>query len=290
MGQDSKPIAERGGPIIAWIVLLLALTVLGALPFILGGLNLKQISSSTPHLPLIFTGMLITACAPTIAALLVAGFYPGAGGVRSVSRQIWTWHVETAWYVLVLVGAIVLFLLADLVHLALGGTPPAHWFVFRAMSGFGPGSAFWIIFGSLFAEELGWRGFAQPRLQRRCGALRASIFIGILWSTWHLWMVITPGGLALVTAEDAAATYIRLISTAIVYAWLYNSTNGSLFLVMVAHAGHNIAGSLVQTSPDGSHFHFTLAILYLGAAMGVVLLTDRRTLTRGSSANSLRNG
>lgn len=87
------------------------------------------------------------------------------------------------------------------------------------------------------------------------------------------------------TPEDAAATYIRLISTAIVYAWTHNSTNGSLFLVMVAHAGHNIAGSLVQTPPDVSHFHFTLAVLYLGAAIGVVLRTDWRTLT-GRSANS----
>jgi len=157
------------------------------------------------------------------------------------------------------------------------------------MSGFGPGSLFWTVFGSLFAEEMGWRGFAQPQLQPRYGALKASILIGVIWSTWHLWIVITPGGVSLVTPEDAAATYIRLISTAIVYAWMYNSTNGSLFVVMVAHMGHNLAGSVVQTPPDASHFHFTLAMLYLAAAIGVVLLTDWRTLTRRSSANSLPN-
>ena len=288
--KDSKPVAERGGQIIAWVVLLFALTVLGALPFILGGLNLNQISSSTPHLPFILTGMLITACAPTIAALLVAGFYPGAGGVRSVSRQMRTWRVGIAWYGVALIGPIILFLLANMIHVALGGASPAHWFVFRATSGFGPGSLFWIVFGSLFAEELGWRGFAQPRLQPRYGALKASIFIGLIWSTWHLWMVITPGGLSLVTREDAVATYMRLISTAIVYAWMYNSTNGSLFLVMVAHMGHNLGGSMVQTPSAGSHFHFTLAILYLGAAIGVVLLTDWRTLTPRSPLISLRNG
>jgi hypothetical protein len=31
-------------------------------------------------------------------------------------------------------------------------------------------------------------------LQTRYGALAASILIGLLWSTWHLWYVITPGG------------------------------------------------------------------------------------------------
>jgi len=274
---DTKP--RRGGAVVAWVGLLFLLTFLGALPLLFGGLNLTRISSSTPHLPLIYAGMLTTACAPTLAALFVAGLYPGAGGVRSVSRQVRTWHVNFAWYALALIGPVILFLIADLIHMALGSAPPERWLVFRANSGVGPGSVFWIVFGSLFAEEPGWRGFAQPRLQVRYGALAASVLIGLVWSTWHLWMVITPGGLALVTREDALATYIRLISTAIVYAWMYNSTHGSLLIVMLAHAGHNIASSLVPAAPDTLHHHLTLALLYLAVAVALVLKTDPRTLT-----------
>jgi membrane protease YdiL (CAAX protease family) len=73
-----------------------------------------------------------------------------------------------------------------------------------------------------------------------------------------------------------------MISTAVVYAWLYNSTNGSLFLAMVAHFGHNFAGSIVQIPSDSSHFHFTIALLYLAVAVGIVLTTDSRTLTRAN--------
>ena len=104
--------------------------------------------------------------------------------------------------------------------------------------------------------------------------------IGLLWATWHLWPVITPGGLALETFEDVIATYLRMIATAVVYAWIYNSTNGSLLLAMLAHFGHNFAGTIVWISPSNRHFHITLALLYFLVAVGIVLTTDSRTLGR----------
>jgi hypothetical protein len=47
------------------------------------------------------------------------------------------------------------------------------------------------------------------------------------------------GGFADLTVPDLAQTNIRLISMAIIYASIYNSTSGNLFLVMAAYAGHN---------------------------------------------------
>jgi len=77
----------------------------------------------------------------------------------------------------------------------------------------GPGGLPFLVLGSLLAEEFGWRGFAQPRLQARYSALAANVFVGLLWSTWHLWYVILPGGFANVSGTDALATYVRLTST-----------------------------------------------------------------------------
>ncbi len=287
MPDQTIPIEETNvGSVVAWAVVLVALTLIGGLPLFLGGLNISKITPATPHLPLIMVGMLVSSCSPTLAALLVAGIYPGAGGIRSVLRQVRLWRVGLGWYALATVVPIALFLIADAIPVVWGGARPEHWLVAPSLSGFGPGSLFWVVFGSLFAEEIGWRGFAQPRLQSRYGALTASIVIGIFWATWHLWPVITPGGLSLESAEDVTATYIRMIATAIVYAWLYNSTNGSLFLAMVAHFGHNFAATLVRAVPENFHFHITIALLYLVAATAIILATDPRTLTRAPNRSA----
>ena len=272
----------NGGQFGAWVLLLFFFTGLGALPLILQGSSLSRISQSTPHVALIITGMLVTSCAPTLAALFVVALYPGAGGVRSISRQLRTWRVGLVWYALALVGPIILFLTAEAFYAVRHGRPPPHWMILPSFAG--PGGLYFVVFGSLFAEEPGWRGFAQRRLQTRYGALTASIVIGVLWSTWHLWYVITPGGFSNVTGVDAVATYIRLISTAIIYAWMYNSTNGSLFIVMLAHLGHNLAASLMPTPADGGWQHLTIGQGYLILAIIVILMTEPRTLRRPSSA------
>lgn len=272
------------GQVAAWTVLLFALTVLGALPLLAQGLTLRKISSSTPHLGLVMTGMLVISCAPTLAALLVAGLYPGAGGIRSITRQVKIWRVPFIWYLIALIMPTVLLLSAEAFSAVRRGSAPSHWIILPAFSG--PGSLYFVIFGSLLAEEPGWRGFAQPRLQARYGALTASILIGLLWSTWHLWYVITPGNFANVTGTDAAATYLRLTATAVIYAWMYNNTNGSLLIVMLAHLGHNLAASLIPAPADGGRQHLIVAFSYLVIGMGVILWTDSRTLRRPSVALS----
>jgi len=42
-----------------------------------------------------------------------------------------------------------------------------------------------IVIGSA-AEEIGWRGFLLPNLQKKHTAFVSSIIVGILWGVWHL--------------------------------------------------------------------------------------------------------
>lgn len=156
---------RENGRIIAWVVMLFALTVLGALPLLLQRLNLNSISGSTPHIALIMMGMLVTSCAPTLAALLVAAVSPGAGGVRSITRQVRIWRISPLWYAIAVLGPFLLMLSAEAIHSLLLHRAPSHWMVLPSFSG--PGGLYFVIFGSLLAEEPGWRGFAQPRLQTR---------------------------------------------------------------------------------------------------------------------------
>src|SRR5439155_18077184 len=118
----------------------------------------------------------------------------------------------------------------------------------------------------------------QARLQTTFGALSAAIVVGVLWGLWHLWPVIAPGGLSTTTWSDVILTLVRLVSTSIVYAWLYNSTRGSLLIVMLAHAGHNLAFRFVPLADSVQHGDSIVAMLYVLAAIVVVLATSSQWL------------
>jgi CAAX protease family protein len=285
--QNPKAASEstwNGGQIVAWVVLLFFLILLCLLPFLIGGVSLSglgKLSPSSALFALCIAGFTFVGYTPTLSALLVAGLFPGGGGARSVLRQVRTWRVSIGWYAIVVFGPAVLFLLEEAVNLVLGRAPPQRWIVLPPFSGFFPGSLFFSVMGVLagtIGEEFGWRGFAQPRLQKHYGALKASILIGLVWGTFHLWIL--PICHCMSLTDVIVTQYLRLIATAIIYAWIYNSTKGSLFLVMVAHAAHNIT---VDLMPQVGGSAVIVALSYVAVAIFVVLLTDPRTLTRSNS-------
>jgi hypothetical protein len=102
-----------------------------------------------------------------------------------------------------------------------------------------------------WGEELGWRGYAQPQLQRRIGALGASLVVGTIWSVWHYWPVLTPAGGSLREfISPAFGTWLAYeLANSVMMAWLYNSTGGSLPIAWAAHAGLSLGQNLVNKHP-----------------------------------------
>jgi hypothetical protein len=76
----------NGGQVLAWIALLFVVTTVGAFPLVIGGFRLDQVPQSSPLLA-------VTGYAPTLAALLIARFYSGSRGVRTLLAQLVTWRV-----------------------------------------------------------------------------------------------------------------------------------------------------------------------------------------------------
>ena len=120
---------------------------------------------------------------PFMAALAVTGYEAGGAGRRALFAQLLRWRVPLVWYVVAALGPVVLAAAAFGVWVATGGSPPpaealAQWtllpvfFVYIAFVGGG------------VDEELGWRGYALPRLQQRYGALVASVIVGVFWAGW----------------------------------------------------------------------------------------------------------
>jgi membrane protease YdiL (CAAX protease family) len=291
--QSPKAASEstwNGGQIVAWVALLFFLIFLCLLPFLIGGVTLSglgKLSPSSPLFALCIAGFTFVGYTPTVSALLVAALFPGGGGARSVFRQVRTWRVSIGWYAIAIFGPAVLFLLDEAFYLVLGGSPQRHWIVLPPVSGFFPGSLFFLLMGVLsgtIGEEFGWRGFAQPRLQKRYGALKTSILVGLVWGTFHLWIL--PICHCMSLTDVIVTQYLRLIAMAVIYAWIYNSTKGSLFLVMVAHAAHNITVALMPAIGGNA---VIVALSYFAVAIAVVLMTDRRTLTRSNSRKRVPN-
>lgn len=100
-----------------------------------------------------------------------------------------------------------------------------------------------LLLGAL--EEFGWRGFLQPYLQERWGALPAALAVGVLWGAWHLPLLLAGdlGGM------NPTLFLVHLLPMSVVMAWLYNSSSG-VVPVMVFHAAHNAPGRF--STPTGA--------------------------------------
>ena len=140
-------------------------------------------------------------------------------------------------------------------------------------------------------EELGWRGYALPNLQRNYGALTASIVVGVVWAVWHLPLYVLPGGLYAGRPFSLFAPFVVLFS--VVMTWFYNSTGGSVPAAMVLHAGLNSANALIPTplsdqamqSLSGWTLEVRLVCFAL-LALALVALYGRETLSTDGKQTS----
>jgi membrane protease YdiL (CAAX protease family) len=97
-----------------------------------------------------------------------------------------------------------------------------------------PTLGLWLLTFGL-GEEMGWRGFALPRLQAERPALSASLLLGALWACWHL-----PALFYRDTYIAMGLMVIPMLLTvaavgSVVYTWLYNGTGGNLLLLVLFH-------------------------------------------------------
>jgi membrane protease YdiL (CAAX protease family) len=138
--------------------------------------------------------------------------------------------------------------------------------------------AFGLIAGVLagFCEELGWTGFAYPRMRERLGALPAALALGALWAIWHLPVVDSLGAAAPHGSAWLAffgAFVALLIAVRMLIAWVYDHT-GSLRMAQLMHAcstGGLVVLSASHVSPfQEAGWYFTYAV-----ALGIVVSTLR---------------
>ena len=178
---------------------------------------------------------------PTLSALVVTGASEGREGVRRLLGRIVLWRVGFRWYAFVLLGIPAIVLVSALVMpgalAAFDASAVPRVLFLYVLAGF-----FFLFAGGPFFEEIGWRGFALPRLQRLYGPLVGSLVLGVLWGLWHLPLFLipswdTPHGSVL----DVALFVVLVLALTVVLTWVFNNTKGSVLLAILAHGSLNIS-------------------------------------------------
>jgi len=259
----------KGHPLITFFVLVYVLTWAIESPLVF----LTDSVTATQGLVLV----MLASNVPSILAIVLTAIVFGRGSVRKLLGRLLLWRVNPIWYLVVFLGPVALTGCVVLLNALMGGPALSLGMTLVGAAIF---FAFSVVPGSALGEEIGWRGYVLPRLQSRMSALGAALLIAPIWALWHLplWLTGEPGRTpTLYTGFLVSAFALSVITT-----WVYNSTGGSLLMIVLLHATVNLPITLVR---DDLGPQATVPILlYFGllvvAAIGVVIVAGPKHLSR----------
>lgn len=219
----------------SWVVLI---------PYILSQWN---IIPQTSIFDVFFT--LNAFAGPMLAAFIMIRTLEGKGAIGVFIKGIWRFKLGLKWYFFALI-VIPTFMYLGFVILN-GGIPSFEGLTTQFFATYPIYLVVVFFAGGPFPEEIGWRGFALPRMQSKYGPLKATLLLGILWAFWHLphfLTVVQRGG----PGSDISLLYFNFpifivlcLSISIILTWVFNAKQGNLFIVMLVHASLNVF-SLIQ--------------------------------------------
>jgi len=208
---------------------------------------------------------LLGSLGPAVAGTVVIGAVHGRAALADLARRVGAWRRRRwAWAFALGVPPLLLIFAAGVSALASGQSfTDLDWSAFGRSEEFAalPVPVYWlanlVFFG--FGEEIGWRGFLQPQLERRHPTVLAANFVAIVWAAWHVPLFgITPSYRAM-PAIGFVGFAASIWVASWIFAWLSRLARGSLLIVAVFHSWFDIA----TTSPLGPEV--------LPTAMGVAV-------------------
>ncbi len=176
---------------------------------------------------------ILGALAPGVAAIVVSGVGEGEGEVRHLLRRLLHWRVGVGWYVVVLglpfVEDVFAAGFARLMGLFSAGRIPPVLPVLPAL---------WVVFLFAAGEEVGWRGFALPRLLVSRSAVAASLMLGSIHAAWHLPVILLPH--QYLSGVPLLPWSIFVLSEAVLFTWIFRNTGGSVLMAALYHGSSNL--------------------------------------------------
>lgn len=265
-GETSMGVVIMQYPVPAYFALAFAvswgglLTVVGPLGFI------GATEPTGTQLPFVFVAMF---AGPTLAGVVLTSLIDGRAGLRELRSRLLRWQVGARWYAVAVLAAPVPMVVT---LFALSRTDPVFVPGIFASEDKASLLAFGVVAGLMtgFFEELGWTGFAVPRLRVRSGILTTGLVLGVLHGAWHFplfsggdvsgavpWVVFVPGLL-----------FTVLPAFRVLMVWVYDRT-GSLLVAMLMHASLTASTLVLQPLVTGVRlltYNVALAVALWGVA------------------------
>ncbi|MEQ9168707.1 MAG: CPBP family intramembrane glutamic endopeptidase [Fulvivirga sp.] len=228
------------------------------------------------------------AWGPTISAIFVTWIHDGKASVKQLLKKLLIWRVSIKYY-LFAIGLSAFLVSAAMLLSKLFFNVDLNFSSIPRGMGLEDGDILMsflllpVLFlvsalvGGPIAEELGWRGFAQEKLQLKYSATTSGLVIGCFWVLWHLpLMIFLPQGIG---HMPIVAYIIVMVNMSVLFAWFYNKTKGSVLLAVLFHAGMNFENAILGAENLQNTQTLIIFILLLTA---LNLLIQYRT-SRGNS-------
>jgi len=219
-------------PIITFFVLTYVLTWAIESPLV----SITDSLSDTQGLVLV----ILASNVPSVMAIVLTAMVFGRGALRKLLGRLLIWRVNPLWYLVVVLVPVALTAGVLPLNALLGGPALS---LGMPLVGAAVFLAFSIFPGSALGEEIGWRGYVLPRLQTRMSALSASLFLAPIWALWHLPLWLT--GDPVKTPTFYVPFFLAVFPLSILLTSVYNSTGGSLLMVVLLHATANFPVTMV---------------------------------------------
>lgn len=214
---------------------------------------------------------ILAVYAPAISALMLVVMHAGLAGTGRFLSRLFLWRASFWWYAFLVLG----FPAISFAGAALKGNAMSAPLFTESLGVLLPSIGFMMILGPM--EEIGWRGFALPILQRRFVPFWAGLILGVIWAVWHL-----PAFLLSGTPQAAwgfMPFFAGSVACSVILTAFFNNARGSILLAMLFHFQMNN-----PLWPDAQPFDM---YVYVAAAVLIVWLNRRALFSRTNAVTDV---